>query len=353
MSAALTDEASVSEARAMHWQVLAPFAHGEALGWIPAEVRDPRLLLAVVPAHYHHDRSRPATSIRQWLDYLRHAARGWFAARRTRDAGSGIITWFPQLAVGVGLIKRLTGSRRPVIAWCFNLGQVYEGRKGRLARFALSSVDLFVVHSRQEALVYARWLDLPPQRFIFAPLSVAEPPPAPIVEEEPFVLAMGSAQRDYRTFVRVMAELGYPTVIVAGEHAVAGIALPPNVEIRRGLTIDACHNLARRAFVNVVPVGNQTTASGQVTVIEAMMLGKAVVATRCAGTEDYLEDGRTGLLVPPGNGEALKAAVLRLWEDAPLRRHMGDAALRHAGQHFTFAAAAPRMAELMLRLRDG
>jgi glycosyltransferase involved in cell wall biosynthesis len=352
MSAALTDEASVSEARAMRWLVLAPFARGEALGWVPAEVRDPRLSLSVVPAHYHHDRSRPATSTRQWLDYMLHAARGWFAAARTSDARSGIITWFPQLAVGVGLIKRLTGSRRPVIAWCFNLGQVYEGRKGRLARFALSSVDLFVVHSRQEALVYARWLNLPPQRFIFAPLAVAEPPHAPAVEEEPFVLAMGSAQRDYPIFVRVMEELGYPTVIVAGAHAVAGIDLPPNVEVRRGLSIEDCHDLARRAFVNVVPVGNQTTASGQVTVIEAMMLGKAVVATRCAGTEDYLENGLTGLLVPPGNGAALKAAARRLWEDAPLRRRMGDAAFHHAQQHFTFAAAAPRMAELMLRLRE-
>lgn len=46
--------------------------------------------------------------------------------------------------------------------------------------------------------------------------------------------------------------------------------------------------------------------------IEAMALGRPVAATRVGGVEEIVRDGRTGLVVPPGDADALAAAVLRL-----------------------------------------
>jgi glycosyltransferase involved in cell wall biosynthesis len=333
--------------RQRHWFLAAPFAHGAEVGWLPAEVERLGFRFTVVPAGYHHDRSRPATSARQWLDYFRHALRVWRDPGWRNGAGIGIVTWFPQLAIGVGLLKRLTLSRRPVIAWCFNLGRVPEGWRGRLARFALGRVDLLVAHSRAEIAVYADWLGLPQDRFLFAPLAVALPKAGLAPADEPFVLAMGSACRDYPAFVTALRELGYPAVIVAGAHALDGIALPPMIERRSGLTIEECHDLVRRARVNVIPIDNATTASGQVTVIEAMMLGKGVVATRCTGTEDYVRDGETGVLVPPRDATALTSAIKRMWEDGALRAQLGTSAHRHAHRYLTFSAVAPLMADVL------
>jgi glycosyltransferase involved in cell wall biosynthesis len=48
-----------------------------------------------------------------------------------------------------------------------------------------------------------------------------------------------------------------------------------------------------------------------------------VVATRVAGIPEVVEDGRTGLLVPPGDSGALGRALARLFADAGLRQQLG------------------------------
>lgn len=325
------------------WIVAAPFAHEPRLGWVPAEAAALGARLEVAPARYRHDRSRPRSGWREWRDYLGHAVAAWRQAGRADGPGAGVVSWFPQLALCLGLIKRLTFSRRPLVAWCFNLGEAYGGWRGRLARLALAPVDIFVVHSRAEAALYARWLRLPRERFIFVPLSVEVLPEPGAAADEPFVLSMGSARRDYATLAGALATLGLPGVIVAGPHALAGVDLPAGLEVRRNLPIAACHDLARRARVNVLPISNDGTASGQVTLIEAMMLGKAVVATRCPGTEDYVVHGETGLLVQPNDADGLALAIDALWRDAGFRQRLGEAARAQALERFTFRAVAPAL----------
>jgi glycosyltransferase involved in cell wall biosynthesis len=63
-----------------------------------------------------------------------------------------------------------------------------------------------------------------------------------------------------------------------------------------------------------------------VTCAEAMAHGRAVVATAVGGLPDMVADGETGLLVPPGDPRALRAAIDRLLVDEELRRRLGAAA---------------------------
>ncbi len=61
-------------------------------------------------------------------------------------------------------------------------------------------------------------------------------------------------------------------------------------------------------------------------IVEAMAAGKAVVATRVGGIPDAVEDGRTGILVPPGSAKDLAISIDRVLADDPLRDSMGRAA---------------------------
>jgi len=237
------------------------------------------------------------------------------------------------------------------VAWCFNLGGLHRGLKRIAARAACARIDRIIVHSRAETQRYAEWLGLPRERFRFVPLQRGR---IPIVADEevraPFVLAQGSAHRDYATLFEAVRRSGHPTLVVAGRHALAGLEIPPNVEIRSSLSHSECRRLAQRARVNVIPVVNEETASGQVTLVEAMRMGRAVVATRCIGSEDYVDSGNTGLLVRTRSVEELRDAIDRVWDDAPLRESLGRNAARFAAEHCSDEAAGSALARILEEL---
>ncbi|HEX2210724.1 MAG TPA: glycosyltransferase family 4 protein [Longimicrobium sp.] len=60
-------------------------------------------------------------------------------------------------------------------------------------------------------------------------------------------------------------------------------------------------------------------------VIEAGAMAKPVVASRLGGVEELVDDGRTGLLVPPGDAAALADAITRVLGSPDLARRMGEA----------------------------
>jgi glycosyltransferase involved in cell wall biosynthesis len=69
--------------------------------------------------------------------------------------------------------------------------------------------------------------------------------------------------------------------------------------------------------------------------LDAMACGKPVVATRAGGIPEVVEDGLTGLLVPTRDPEEMAAAIVRLLNDAALRRRMGEAALLSVRERFS------------------
>ena len=74
--------------------------------------------------------------------------------------------------------------------------------------------------------------------------------------------------------------------------------------------------------------------------VEAMLAGCAVVASRHGGSVEIIEDGVTGLLVPPGDVPALAAALERLATDEALRDELGARARRSAEERFGVDAFA-------------
>ena len=108
--------------------------------------------------------------------------------------------------------------------------------------------------------------------------------------------------------------------------------------------------LFQRAAVVVLPYIS-ATQSGVIPV--AYSFGKPVVATTVGALPEYVDHGRTGLLVPPRDEKTLAAAVVRLLQDVELRHSMGE-----NGKRMLFEKCAPDVvahstAEVYRRAIDG
>jgi L-malate glycosyltransferase len=101
--------------------------------------------------------------------------------------------------------------------------------------------------------------------------------------------------------------------------------------------------------LDVVAVPSHHEGFSLVTV-EAMLHGLPVVATASGGPRELVDDGGSGLLVPPRDAAALAAALVRLCGDEPLRTRFGAAALARATSRYTVEAMVRGYLDLFARL---
>lgn len=88
------------------------------------------------------------------------------------------------------------------------------------------------------------------------------------------------------------------------------------------------------------------------TVIEAQARGIPVIAAALGGPVELIDDGRTGLLVPPHDAHALAAALMSL-QRGELRSQLGAAGRKRVFEHHGLPAAADRVADLVGQAADG
>ena len=293
-----------------------------------------------------HSRTRRTLALAGWSRVWRHSA----AALAGTD---GLVTVFPQLALTAGIQRELYYRRVPIVAWCFNLGAFPTGLKRIIAGQVLKRIERIIVHSSAEVPLMQDWLGTRNGVVQFVPLQRA---PIPVLEAEdeaaPFIVSMGSANRDYGTLVEAARRTKLPVTVVAAQRLLADLDIPANVTIKSNLTLEECWRLAQRARFSVVPLADIGAASGQTTVIEAMRMDRAVIATRTIGTVDYIEEDKTGLLVPPMDVEALSAAMERLWHDAAERRRLAVAASEYAERVLSDQAAGQALGRILKEAKE-
>ena len=86
--------------------------------------------------------------------------------------------------------------------------------------------------------------------------------------------------------------------------------------------------------------------------IEAMAMGTPVVAYGATALPETVRDGETGLLVEPGDDEALRRAIERLLDDAPLRTRLGEAAQIDARARFDARVTTAALVDVLREARE-
>lgn len=83
--------------------------------------------------------------------------------------------------------------------------------------------------------------------------------------------------------------------------------------------------------------------------LEALALGKPVVATQVGGIPEVIQDGKTGILVPARNPQALAQAIINLYRDPHLAKLLGLQGRKLIEQRFSAQVFVQRMIEFYRR----
>ena len=214
-----------------------------------------------------------------------------------------------------------------------------------------SSTRLLCLSSALRDLVIGEY-GMPPDRVVATGFGVDADffrPVPMIASARPCVVSAGTASRDYRTLVEAVRGLDVDVRIAADstwyreELNIAPDALPDNVSIFSAGGYEQLRVLYAEATFVVVPLLDVRHACGYAVIAEAMAMGKAVITTRNGAPSDLVNDGTTGLYVPPNDVPAMRAAVDRLAGDPALASRMGRAARQAVEREFNLEAYVGRL----------
>jgi glycosyltransferase involved in cell wall biosynthesis len=228
--------------------------------------------------------------------------------------------------------------RKPFVVQVWGTDLELARRVPWLARWILRRAELVLAASTFLA-EQARALGAREVRVI--PSGVALPGEVGEPDEPPHVLYVGRLSPEKGVLELVAACEGLPLVVVGDGPLRAQIPqavgfVPP----------DELGPWFERAAVVAAPSRREGYG---VAAREAMAWARPVVASDVGGLADAVEDGVTGLLVPPGDVEALRAAIERLLADAGLRFRLGAAARERAPSFDAAADATVELYESVLR----
>lgn len=167
-----------------------------------------------------------------------------------------------------------------------------------------------------------------------------------------------SREKGLDVLLRAVAHIGERVplrVVLAGdgperaklERLAGELDLTGRVEFRGEVTHETVPDVL--AGLDIFAMPSRAEGFG-VAALEAQAMGLPVVGSRVHGIPDTVDDGRTGLLVPPNDVEALAGAIERLATDAGLRRSLGGAGRAFVEARYRWQENAAQMERLYQHL---
>jgi len=255
------------------------------------------------------------------------------------------------LALLLGVLPRRVGH--------ITIGhRLSTGKKQIFFRFfkAQRRIDRIFVYARSQYVWAVDRLHISPEKLSLIPFHADDrfyrPLSTPANPDQ--ICSAGLEWRDYPTLISAVETLSTLTVKLAAaspwskhKDETAGRVLPGNITACR-YDYDELRQLYAESSFVVVPLYETDFQAGVTTILEAMAMGKAVIATRTVGQTDVILDGETGLTVAPGDVDGWQREITRLRSDDALRLQLGESARRWVEENATLERWAERIAQAMI-----
>lgn len=266
-----------------------------------------------------------------WVRFLKLAF-DVFSVERDFDV---VIVWQQTVAFFLGILRGFSRrSRPPIVLMGFHRPKKSLLFSQRLWRaftgMLLFSVDRIVCYSHWERQLLVEEFGRRANKVFFIPFGM-DFPFDPHGIEDGYVFSAGESGRDYETLLAAAKLLDFPFKVAAPRSFFRRFEVPKNVEL---VDFDNWREFVAQlgaAQAVAIPLREHEKSAGRSLLLQAMHLGKAIVATKNKATEGYIESGRNGLLVEGGSPQRLAMALQRVIDDEAFRRRLGKAAIEDAG----------------------
>lgn len=188
------------------------------------------------------------------------------------------------------------------------VGKAYD----KFMKYIVTSgyIKYFVVFSKNEKIRYAEYFGISESKFVSEKLGyedkTQEVSPLP---SEDFYLAAGRSNRDYNFLITSWRRRKEQLKIIC--DTLSEQDTENNIKILTNCHgVDYFTELAKCKAV-IVPLEDTHISSGQLVIIQAMMYGKPIIVTENDAVRDYVDSGRTGVVIEKTE-EALSEAMLSL-----------------------------------------
>jgi glycosyltransferase involved in cell wall biosynthesis len=270
-----------------------------------------------------------------------------YRLRRRYDV---VVSWDDRFALIYACLLRLTFARSRHVAI---LSWMAPPKKAFLLQFAQKRIDRIVLWSQTQRDLLVEFFNIAPARIVVIPYFVDQQFWRPslhgnVSEDVEGICSVGDSRRDYATLIEAIQGLSIPCHIAtrvqlsarnAGDWGATGhslarmTSLPDNVVIKAASLLELRTLYAHSRFV-VVPLFPSFRDNGITILTQAMAMGKAVICSRIQGQMEFLDDGVNGIFVPPEDAQALREAILYLWEHPDVAARMGAEGRRRAEEIF-------------------
>lgn len=169
-------------------------------------------------------------------------------------------------------------------------------------------------------------------------------------DPENLVFSVGDDnRRDHPALVRAARKVQERGVDIRLELGTTmDVEIPPELGVVHRERLDhRVHEMFRRCTVVAIAIKKGPGGAGLTAIVEAMACGRPIVVTGNPGLEEYVDHGKTGLLVPPGDDDGFADAVASLLSDQEAAAAMGKAARRAAEERYSTDNTAAELAAVL------
>jgi glycosyltransferase involved in cell wall biosynthesis len=297
----------------------------------------------------HQQVARSVEWIPVAIEHEGSAARVWHTLQAMGDTPKDadlIVSGEYYVAVGVNAWLRTSGRRTPHIIWGLNQSRrlLTQPLLHQVANHLFARSNLVVTHSRAESHQFQQIHRIQAEKFRFVRWGFDLPAveAAPFSGPEPYVCLVGRNNRDIDTFAQACQQAG-----IRGE--VISAPLPPEqvsrlasmgVTAQANLSFERCLACLRDSLFSAVLLKDDSRGAGHITMVAAMLLGKAQVVSDAQVIADYVNAPEHALKVPMNDVNSCARAFQQLATNAALRQQMERQAQDHARRHCTNDAVA-------------